>query len=33
MVIGDTSYRFIAEHYKKPLVIAGFEPLDILHGI
>jgi hydrogenase expression/formation protein HypD len=33
MVIGNSSYRFIAEHYKKPLVIAGFEPLDILHGI
>ena len=33
MVIGNTSYRFIAEHYKKPLVIAGFEPLDILHGL
>ena len=28
MVIGDSSYRFIAEHYKRPLVIAGFEPLD-----
>jgi hydrogenase expression/formation protein HypD len=33
MVIGSSSYRFIAEYYKKPLVIAGFEPLDILHGI
>ena len=33
MVIGDSSYRFIAEHYKRPMVIAGFEPLDILHGI
>src|SRR3977135_1158155 len=33
MVIGNSSYRFIAEHYKKPLVIAGFEPLDILHGL
>ena len=32
MVIGNTQYRFIAEHYKKPLVIAGFEPLDILHA-
>ncbi len=33
MVIGDSSYRFIAEHYQRPLVIAGFEPLDVLHGI
>ena len=33
MVIGNSSYRFIAEHYKKPLVIAGFEPLDIMHAI
>jgi len=33
MVIGDSSYRFIAEHYQRPMVIAGFEPLDILHGI
>src|SRR6476660_8530894 len=33
MVIGNSSYRFIAEHYTQPLVIAGFEPLDILHGI
>jgi hydrogenase expression/formation protein HypD len=32
MVIGNTQYRFIAEHYKRPLVIAGFEPLDILHA-
>jgi hydrogenase expression/formation protein HypD len=33
MVIGDRPYRFIAEHYRKPLVIAGFEPLDILHSV
>jgi hydrogenase expression/formation protein HypD len=33
MVIGNSSYRFIAEHYKKPLVVAGFEPLDIMHSI
>ncbi len=33
MVIGNSPYRFIAEHYKRPLVVAGFEPLDILHGI
>jgi hydrogenase expression/formation protein HypD len=33
MVIGNSSYRFIAEHYKRPMVIAGFEPLDILHAL
>ncbi len=33
MVIGSSSYRFIADHYRRPLVIAGFEPLDVLHGI
>lgn len=33
MVIGNSAYRFIAQHYKRPLVIAGFEPLDILHAL
>lgn len=33
MVIGTRPYRFIAEHYQRPLVIAGFEPLDVLHSI
>jgi len=33
MVIGATPYAFIAEHYRRPLVVAGFEPLDILHAI
>ena len=33
MVIGNSSYNFIAEHYKRPLVVAGFEPLDVLHSI
>jgi hydrogenase expression/formation protein HypD len=32
-VIGCAPYRFIAEDYGKPLVVAGFEPLDILHSI
>lgn len=32
MVIGTRPYRFIAEHYKRPLVIAGFEPLDVLQS-
>ncbi len=33
MVIGSAPYAFIARHYRKPLVIAGFEPLDILQSI
>lgn len=33
MVIGSEPYEFIARHYKKPLVIAGFEPLDILQSV
>jgi hydrogenase expression/formation protein HypD len=32
-VIGSAPYRIIAEHYKKPVVIAGFEPLDMLQAI
>jgi hydrogenase expression/formation protein HypD len=33
MVIGAQPYQFIAEQYHKPLVISGFEPLDILQSI
>ncbi|MEJ2058986.1 MAG: hydrogenase formation protein HypD [Gammaproteobacteria bacterium] len=33
LVIGSQPYRFIAEQYHRPLVIAGFEPLDILQSI
>jgi len=33
MVIGNAPYNFIAEQYGKPLVVAGFEPLDVLHAI
>jgi hydrogenase expression/formation protein HypD len=32
-VIGCTPYAFISSHYGKPLVVAGFEPLDILQSI
>ena len=32
-VIGCQPYEFIAERYGKPLVVAGFEPLDILQSI
>jgi hydrogenase expression/formation protein HypD len=33
MVIGTAPYAFIAERYKKPMVVGGFEPLDILQSI
>ncbi len=33
MVIGNKPYEFISKHYKKPLVVAGFEPLDILQSV
>jgi hydrogenase expression/formation protein HypD len=33
MVIGTQPYQFIAEQYHKPVVVSGFEPLDILHAI
>jgi hydrogenase expression/formation protein HypD len=33
MVTGIAPYRFIAEYYRRPLVVAGFEPLDILQSI
>lgn len=33
MVIGTSPYDFIAGHYGKPIVIAGFEPLDVLHSM
>ncbi|MBD2465214.1 hydrogenase formation protein HypD [Oscillatoria sp. FACHB-1407] len=33
MVIGTEPYRVIAERYRKPLVVSGFEPLDLLQSI
>ena len=33
MVIGTTPYEFIAKAYSKPMVVAGFEPLDVLQSI
>ena len=33
MVIGTGPYEFIAHHYRRPLVVAGFEPIDILQSI
>ncbi len=33
MVIGTGIYEFVARHYHKPITIAGFEPLDVLHAL
>ena len=33
MVIGTHPYDFIAAEFGKPIVVAGFEPLDVLHSI
>ena len=33
MIIGTRAYEFISEKYHLPLVVAGFEPLDILHSL
>jgi hydrogenase expression/formation protein HypD len=32
-VIGIKPYRFITRDYRKPVVVSGFEPLDILQGV
>jgi hydrogenase expression/formation protein HypD len=32
-VIGTRPYEFFAENYAKPVVIAGFEPLDVMQAI
>ncbi len=31
-VIGLEPYRFIAERHRRPVVVSGFEPLDVLQG-
>ncbi|RCJ29080.1 hydrogenase formation protein HypD [Nostoc minutum NIES-26] len=33
MVIGTNPYEFISQQYHKPIVISGFEPLDILQSV
>jgi hydrogenase expression/formation protein HypD len=33
MVIGTDPYQFIAQEYQKPIVVSGFEPLDILQSV
>jgi len=32
-IIGSQPYAFVAADYRRPLVIAGFEPLDVLQAI
>jgi hydrogenase expression/formation protein HypD len=32
-VVGTRPYEFVARHYGKPLVVAGFEPLDVLQAV
>ncbi|MBP6006321.1 MAG: hydrogenase formation protein HypD [Rhodoferax sp.] len=33
IVIGSQPYNHFAEEYRKPVVITGFEPLDVMQGI
>lgn len=33
MVIGTDAYGFIASDFHRPLVVAGFEPIDLLQGV
>ena len=33
ILIGSRPYEGFAEHYRKPVVIAGFEPLDVMQAI
>jgi hydrogenase expression/formation protein HypD len=32
-VVGLAPFRFVGERYGKPIVVSGFEPLDILQGV
>jgi hydrogenase expression/formation protein HypD len=32
-VMGYWEYHPIAEHYRVPIVVTGFEPLDLVHGV
>lgn len=33
MVVGENPFEFVASRYDKPIIISGFEPLDILQSI
>jgi hydrogenase expression/formation protein HypD len=32
-VIGSRPYEFVSERYRRPVVIAGFEPLDVMQAV
>jgi len=32
-IIGTQPFAFVAEHYRRPIVISGFEPADILQSV
>ena len=33
VIIGTCPYEFVAERHRRPLVIAGFEPLDVMQAV
>ncbi len=33
MVVGTGPFEFVSRHYRRPLVVAGFEPLDVLQSL
>jgi hydrogenase expression/formation protein HypD len=33
MVVGSAPFEFVATKYRRPLVVAGFEPLDVLQSL
>lgn len=33
IIIGSNAYKKVAMNYKKPIVISGFEPLDVMHSL
>ncbi len=33
MVVGSAPFAFVASHYRRPMVVAGFEPLDVLQSL
>ncbi|MFV8753563.1 hydrogenase formation protein HypD [Nannocystaceae bacterium ST9] len=33
VVIGSSPYEFVATRHRRPLVVTGFEPLDVLQGV
>lgn len=33
IIIGSQAYEVVSQKYQKPIVISGFEPLDVLHSI